>query len=140
MTEAKTARTEDDVVAFLDQIEPAAKRNDSLPLCHLMQEATGEAPALWSEHIVGFGSYRYRYASGGEGEWPLAGFSPRTRQLTLYDMDGIEHDPGLLARSGKYKTGKACLYVKRLDDVDLDVLRELIVRSVQRMRAADATL
>jgi hypothetical protein len=138
MSEAKTTCSGADVGAYLDRIEPAAKRDDSLALSHLMQEATGEAPALWGDNIVGFGSYHYRYASGREGDWPLVGFSPRKQQLTLYLMDGFEHDPELLARLGTFKTGKACLYVKRLADVDLDVLRDLIVRSVGRMRAADA--
>lgn len=135
MSEAKTTPTGADVVAFLDQIEPAAKRDDCRALSRLMEEATGEPPTLWGGNIVGFGSYHYRYASGREGDSMLVGFSPRKQQLTLYVMDGFEHDPELLARLGKHTTGKACLYVKRLDDLDLDVLRELIARSVQRIRA-----
>jgi hypothetical protein len=91
---------------------------------------------LWGTSIVGFGSYHYVYASGQEGDWPLTGFSPRKQALTLYIMSGFKAYDGLLKRLGKFKTGKACLYVKRLDDIDRDLLEELVRRSVAAKRAA----
>ena len=95
-----------------------------------MQEVSGEAPVMWGENIVGFGKYAYRYASGRTGEWPKVGFASRKESLTLYFRDYLDQHADLLARLGKYKVGKGCLYVKRLGDVDADVLRELVARSV----------
>ena len=91
---------------------------------------------MWGPSIVGFGSYTYKYASGREGEWPIVGFSPRKRNLTLYIMSGFDEYDALLARLGKYTTGKACLYVNKLADVDMDVLRQLVAASVEHMRPA----
>jgi hypothetical protein len=88
---------------------------------------------MWGASIVGFGRCRYKYESGREGEWMLIGFSPRKGDLTLYIMPGVGHFPDLLARLGRHKTGKSCLYIKRLDDIDLDVLRELVAKSVDKM-------
>jgi hypothetical protein len=102
----------------------------------LMKEITGAEPAMWGPSMVGFGKYRYRYESGREGEWFLTGFSPRKGALTLYLMAGFDGYEDLMARLGKYKTGKSCLYVKRLADLDLAVLRELITESVEHMRRA----
>jgi hypothetical protein len=99
----------------------------------LMREATGADPVMWGTSIVGFGRYRYRYNSGREGEWPIIGFSPRKNDLTLYLMDGFAGRDELLERLGKHKTGKSCLYLKRLSQVDLAVLRELIFQSVRAM-------
>jgi hypothetical protein len=96
----------------------------------MMREVTGQAPRLWGGSIVGFGSYHFKYASGHEGDWFLTGFSPRKDALTLYIMAGFDRYPALLARLGKFKTGKSCLYVKRLADVDLAALRQLVSASV----------
>jgi hypothetical protein len=125
----KTTPTDADVDAFLDAIEDPQKREDSRALCRMMAEETGEPPKLWGTSIVGFGSYHYRYASGREGDWMALGFSPRKQNLTLYLMDGFSGYGELLERLGKHSTGKSCLYVKRLADVDEGVLREMVRRS-----------
>ncbi len=99
-----------------------------------MKSATGAEPRIWGAGMIGFGSYHYRYASGREGDWFLAGFSPRKHNLTLYIMAGFDRYEALLKRLGKFTTGKSCLYVKRLADVDEAVLRDLIASSVQHMQ------
>jgi Domain of unknown function (DU1801) len=125
----KTTPTDQDVGAFLAAIPDDQRRRDSERICRLMAEETGEPARMWGTGIVGFGSYRYTYASGREGDWMALGFAPRKQHLVLYLMDGFADYEALLARLGRHSTGKACLYVKRLDDVDLDVLRELVRRS-----------
>ena len=135
MAELKTQRNDASVEAFLDSVEDERRRADSFRVLDLLREITGEEPAMWGTSIVGFGSYHYTYASGREGDWPVVGFSPRKRNLTLYIMDGFDTYNALLARLGKHKTGKACLYISRLADVDLDVLRDLIKQSIAHVRA-----
>ncbi len=130
MSEAKTQKTDASVEDFLKGVTDEKKREDSFAILELMREVTGEEPAMWGGSIVGFGSYRYKYASGWEGEWPLAGFSPRKQSLTLYIMSGFDKHDSLLAKLGKYKTGKSCLYISKLQDIDLETLRELIRQSV----------
>lgn len=130
----KTARTGRSVSAFLAQ-QPAARRAECARVAQIMQRATGAPPAMWGPSIVGFGSYHYRYASGREGEWMLTGFSPRAQNLTVYIMAGFTRYEALLRKLGTYSTGKSCLYLKRLDDVDLDVLAELVQASVDHLRA-----
>jgi hypothetical protein len=125
----KTQPTDADVEAFLAGIADARRREDSQAICRLMADETGEAPRMWGSGIVGFGSYHYVYASGREGEWMALGFAPRKANLTLYLMDGFSGYEELLARLGKHSTGKSCLHVKRLSDVDVDVLREMVRRS-----------
>ena len=98
-----------------------------------MEEVTGEKAVMWGDSIVGFGTYHYVYASGREGDWPVTGFAPRKQALTLYIMSGFDQYDELLARLGKHSTGKSCLYIKRLSDVDVDVLRELVAESVAHM-------
>ncbi|NTU66210.1 MAG: DUF1801 domain-containing protein [Chloroflexi bacterium] len=133
MAEAKTQRTKRSVDAFLKSIPDEQKRQDAFALVDIMRKATKAEPVMWGSSIVGFGTYRYKYASGRTGEWPLTGFSPRKQNLTLYIMSGFEQYDELLKSLGKFKTGKACLYVNRLDDVDLPTLRKLIKQSVQHM-------
>lgn len=133
----KTRKTDASVEAFLAAIDDQSKREDSRALVALMRRVTGAPPRMWGTSIVGFGSYRYRYASGRGGDWPLTGFSPRKQALTLYIMSGFAAFDGLLENLGKFKTGKACLYVQRLADVDRSVLEELVRRSVAEKRAAD---
>ena len=133
MAKLKTQKTDASVSAFLDGVPSEKKRDDSLAILELMQEVTGQEPAMWGTSIVGFGSYRYKYASGSEGEWPLVGFSPRKQNLTLYIMSGFDDYDALLADLGKYKTGKACLYINKLEDVDLETLRELVRQSAEHM-------
>ena len=133
MAEAKTQRTKRSVDAFLNTIPDEQKRQDAFAIVDIMRQATKAEPVMWGSSIVGFGTYRYKYASGREGEWPLTGFSPRKQNLTLYIMGDFEQRDELLKSLGKFKTGKACLYINRLDDVDLPTLRKLVKLSVQHM-------
>ena len=133
MAEAKTQRTKRSVDAFLNTIPDEQKRKDAFAIVDIMRKATKAEPVMWGSSIVGYGTYRYQYASGRTGEWPLTGFSPRKQNLTLYITSGFEQYEELLKSLGKFKTGKACLYIKRLDDVDLPTLRKLIKQSVQHM-------
>jgi hypothetical protein len=130
MAQLKTQRNDASVEDFVNSEPDETKRQDSFAILDLMRDVTGEEPAMWGTSIVGFGSYRYQYASGREGEWPLVGFSPRKRNLTLYIMSGFEGYDSLLSRLGKHKTGKSCLYINKLADVDLATLRELVAQSV----------
>lgn len=134
MSDLKTKPTDEDVTAFLDGVEDEKKRQESYAVMELMREVTGEDPKMWGESIVGFGSYHYRYASGREGDWFLVGFAPRKRNLSLYIMSGFDEYDELMGQLGKHKTGKSCLYINRMDDVDEDVLRRLVRESVAHMR------
>ena len=138
MAELKTKLNEGDVYMFLNSITDDKKREDAFTILNLMQEATDAKPNMWGDSIVGFGSYHYKYASGREGDWFLTGFSPRKQNLTLYIMPGFEKYKTILNRLGKYSTGKSCLYIKKIEDVDLDVLKELIEQSVNYMAKANA--
>ena len=134
MAEPKTKKTDASVEAFLDAVADPGRREDARAVLALMKRITGEEPKMWGPSIVGFGSWTYTYASGRTGDWPIAGFSPRKQALTLYVMPGFEKDADLMKRLGKHKTGKSCLYLNRLADVDAGVLEELVRRSVERMR------
>jgi hypothetical protein len=134
--ELKTKPTGQKVEAFLDAIPDAERRRDCYTVLELMKQATRSEPRMWGPSIVGFGSYHYRYASGREGDWMLTGFSPRKRDLTLYIMTGFDQAGELLARLGKHSTGKSCLYIKRLADVDLPTLEKLIQRSIRHLAKA----
>ncbi len=134
MAELKTRENDADVAAFLDAIEDPQRQADCKAVCAMMQAAAGAPPRMWGKSIVGFGHYDYRYASGRSGTWMRIGFAPRKRDLTLYIMLGFESFADLLARLGKHKTGKSCLYVKRLADLDTDVLQALIEQSLAHMR------
>ena len=133
MAEPKTRPTGASVRAFLASLEDE-KRVDCAVLAKLMRSASGERAAMWGTSIVGFGSYHYTYASGRSGDWPLVGFAPRARDLTVYIMPGFTPYAKLLAKLGRHEHSKSCLYLRRLADVDLGVLRELIERSVADMR------
>ena len=134
MAELKTKKTAASVKDFLNSVPEERKRKDSFALLKLMQEISDAKPAMWGPSIVGFGSYHYKYASGREADWPLAGFSPRKQDLTIYITAGFDGYGELLGKLGKHKTGKACLYINRLEDVDLSTLKELVRRSVEHMR------
>lgn len=125
----KTQKNDENVRKFLDRIEDPSRRKDTEIVMQMMKEASGEKPAMWGENIIGFGTYNYKYASGREGEWMRIGLSPRKQNLSVYIMDGFAEYHELLNRLGKHKIGKACLYIKRLEDVDMGALRELIKRS-----------
>ena len=133
MSDLKTQQNEQNVEAFLNQVLNEKKRTDSFAILKMMREVTGLEPKMWGDSIVGFGSYHYVYDSGREGDWFLTGFSPRKQNLTLYIMSGFEDYNELLGRLGKHKTGKSCLYINKIEDVDQDVLKELIKKSVHHM-------
>ena len=137
MAELKTERNRGSVALFLNGVENAVRREDARALLTMMAEVTGEQAEMWGANIVGFGSYRFRYQSGREGEWFLVGFSPRKANLTLYIMAGLSRFDALLSRLGKHRTGKSCLYVNRLSDVDLGVLRALVTESVVLVRGRE---
>ena len=134
MAELKTKKTGASVQEFLDAVEHPIRREDSYAILEMMREITGKAAKMWGPSIVGYGTYHYKYASGREGDWFLTGFSPRKQALTLYIMSGFSGHDGLLKKLGKHRTGKSCLYLKRLTDVDESVLEELIRASVEEMR------
>ena len=133
MADNKTKVTAVDPHDFINQVEDQEKRKDSEELVRLMSSVTGKPPKMWGPTIIGFGKYHYKYESGREGEICLTGFSPRKPSLVLYIGPGLE-DKKLMSRLGKYKTGKGCLYIKKLADVDRAVLKELVVKSVEEMR------
>lgn len=137
MAELKTKATKASVRAFLKAIPEKQRREDCLAIAALMEKVTKAPPTLWGTSIVGFGSYHYKYASGHEGDAPLTGFSPRKGTLTLYILAGFDQYEELLAGLGKFKTGKSCLYIKSLADVDQKALRKLITASVQHMKATN---
>jgi len=131
MAELKTKLNDGSVIAFLDSVEDEKKRKDSYFILDLMKKITGQEPKMWGSSIIGFGSYHYKYASGQEGDWPITGFSPRKQNLTLYIMDGFDKYEGEMKHLGKYKTGKSCLYIKKIEDIDLVVLESIIKKSVR---------
>ena len=135
MAELKTQPTVASVADFLAAVEPAGRRADAQMLATLLTEVSGETPVMWGTSIVGFGRYTYVNTTKKPADWPIIGFSPRKANLTVYIMPGFEGYEDLLARLGKHKTSVSCLYLNRLSDVDLDVLREMATRSVAWMRA-----
>jgi hypothetical protein len=134
MAEPKTRPTDVDVNAFLDAVPNLRRRDDAKVVCELLREVSGETPVLWGTSIVGFGRVRLTYASGREVDTPVTGFAARKANTTVYLLDGFEERADLLARLGPHTIGKACLYIKRVSDVDLDVLRELVADSVRQVR------
>jgi hypothetical protein len=138
MAQLKTRPNDKNVVEFLNAVENETKRKDSFTILDLMQQVTGSDPIMWGDSIIGFGTYHYKYASGREADWFLTGFSPRVQNLTLYIMSGFDEYDDLLGKLGKHSTGKSCLYVKRLENIDLDVLKELVEKSVAHMKATNA--
>jgi hypothetical protein len=135
VAELKTQKTDASVEEFLRGVADEQQREDAFRVLKLMREVTGEAPAMWGGSIVGFGNYRCKYESGREVDWFLTGFAPRKGNLTLYLMPGLDQLAPLLKKLGKHKTGKGCLYIKRLADIDWPTLGELIRGSVAHLRA-----
>lgn len=133
MADLKTARNDGDVHAYLSSVENDKKREDSFKVLELMGEITGFEPQMWGGSIIGFGSYHYKYESGREGDWFLTGFAPRKQSLTLYIMGGFDEYAELMEKLGKYKTGKSCLYIKKLEDVNIDVLKALVKKSADHV-------
>ena len=133
MAEPKTKVTKASVKEFLNQVQEKERREDCFTVAKLMEEITGEKPKMWGPSIVGFGTYHYKYATGREGDWPVAAFSPRKNDLTLYIMTGFANKE-LMEKLGKHKTGKSCLYIKRLSDVHMPTLKKLIKTSVKQVQ------
>jgi hypothetical protein len=132
MAELKTKPTRASVDKFLAGIDPK-RRDDCMALRDIMQKITGDKPRMWGPSLVGFGSYHFKYASGREGDWLVTGFAPRKQNLTLYIMDGFARYDSLMKKLGKHTTGVSCLYIKRLDDVHLPTLKQLIKESVKHV-------
>ncbi|MGV3765190.1 MAG: DUF1801 domain-containing protein [Chitinophagaceae bacterium] len=137
MSEAKTKPTQASVKDFLSLIQEADKKKDCLEICALMEQWTGLPPVMWGDAMVGFGKYHYKYASGHEGDCFRCGFSPRKQNISLYVTMGFEHIQDLMKALGKVKTGKACIYIKKLDDINKDVLKEIISRNFGQMKQYD---
>lgn len=134
MAENKTKANDQSVLAFLENVQDAQKREDCFTLLRLMEEITGKPAKMWGDTMVGFDQYHYKYATGREGDSLLTGFSPRKQNLTIYITAGFEGYEPLLDKLGRHSIGKSCLYVKSLKDVDMAVLREMVQRSVDHMR------
>ncbi len=134
MAANKTQKTQVDPRDFIATVENEVRRDDSYAVLEMMKEITGEEPKMWGPSIVGFGDYHYKYESGHEGDFFQVGFSPRKNALTLYILSGFSRYNDLMERLGKFKTGKSCLYIKKLEDVDSEVLRELVAESVAFVR------
>ncbi len=135
MAELKTKATNQSPTKFLDTIEPEQKRKDSIALLYMFSRITNEKPVMWGTSIIGFGMYHYKSErSSQEGDWPLSGFSPRKQNLTLYIMHGNDKNKKLLDKLGKHKTGKGCLYINKLSDVNQEILATLIKTSFEYMK------
>lgn len=132
-TENKTTANDNDVDSFIAAVTDERQRDDALQIIGMMQRLTGHPPKMWGPSIIGFGSYHYKYDSGREGDMCRIGFSPRKGKTVLYIVDGFEGHGALLEKLGKFKTGKSCLYLKKLSDVDEAVLEQLIVGSMEWM-------
>ena len=139
MAENKTKPTKLSVAAFIDTLTDPARRADAKALVKLMQSAAGEKPKMWGPSIIGFGSYHYKYESGREGDMPVIAFSPRKSATVLYGMIGFGETAALLAKLGKHTTGKGCLYIKKLTDVDHHVLEALVIKSLAAQRERRST-
>ena len=137
MSENKTQKTGASVENFINSVEIKRRREDGFALLEIMKDVTGEEAEMWGPSIIGFGDYHYKYESGREGDIFLAGFSPRKQSLSLYIMAGFEEYDSLLSSLGKHRKGASCLYINKLADVDMNVLRELIEKSVEQARKSN---
>jgi hypothetical protein len=133
MAELKTTKNDASVEDFLNSVADEKKRSASFVILDLMKKAAQAEPKMWGASIIGFGHYHYKSKSGREGDWFPIGFSPRKQNLTLYLMDGFDKHGDLFAKLGKHKLGKGCLYINKLEDVDVSVLKELLNRAVKNM-------
>src|SRR5688500_13623158 len=134
MGQIKTKPTDQSVDDYIAAIEDERSQRDCKTLLKLMKRVTGEKPKLWMNNTVGFGTFHYKSKSGQEGDWYVTGFAPRKANLTLHLMAGFDQFHDLMWNLGKYKTGKGCLYIKSLDEVDMNVLEELVLKSMKRVR------
>lgn len=134
MGKNKTTETERSVIDFINTAPDEAKRKDALELLKIMQEVTGFEPKMWGSGIIGFGNYHYKYESGHEGEAPLTGFSPRKDAISLYLSSAFENKEELLSKFGKHKAGKGCIYIKKLTDINAEILKQMISLSVDYLK------
>ena len=134
MAELKTKPTDQSVEGFLETVEPEWKRKDSKTLLTILKKTTGKTPVMWGDSIIGFGSYHYKSKAGQEGDWFLAGFSPRKQNMTVYILSGFSGFEEILEKLGKHKKSTGCLYFKRLSDIKIEVLEEIIVKSVETLK------
>jgi hypothetical protein len=133
MAKNKTTETDSSVTDFINAVEDTAKRNDSFELVKIMQEESGFEPKMWGLGIIGFGSYHYKYDSGHEGDAPLVAFSPRKAAISLYCYTTTENKEELLSKLGKHKASKGCIYIKKLTDIDTEILRKMILLSIENL-------
>lgn len=133
MAKNKTTETENSVTDFINAVEETTKRNDSFELVKIMQEESGFEPKMWGPGIIGFGSYHYKYASGHEGDAPLVAFSPRKTAISLYCYAATENKDELLSTLGKHKASKGCIYIKKLADIDTEILKKMISASIKNL-------
>ena len=131
MAKNKTTETESSVIDFINAVENETKRKDAFQLLSIIQELTGFEPKMWGPSIIGFGSYHYKYDSGHEGDAPLAGFSPRKTAMTVYFYLPEENREELLSKLGKHTSSKACIYIKKLTDIDIEILKKIILLSIE---------
>ncbi|HET6974805.1 MAG TPA: DUF1801 domain-containing protein [Pyrinomonadaceae bacterium] len=131
MAEPKTKPTNESVKDFLNRIPEVERREDCFAVAKMMEEITGNKPKMWGPGIVGFGTWHYKYASGHEGDWPIAAFSPRKKDLTVYLMMGFEKHKELMEKLGKHSKGKSCLHIKKLSDIHVPTLKKLIKTSIK---------
>lgn len=134
MAKNKTTENENSVTDFINSVEDETKRNDSFRITDIMQEQTGLEPKMWGPAIIGFGTYHYVYESGREGDMPLVAFSPRKQSITLYLVSNFPGRDALLKKFGKHTTSKACIYIKKLADIDIEILKQMIKTSVEYMK------
>jgi uncharacterized protein YbjQ (UPF0145 family) len=139
MADNKTIATQASVSAWIDGLTDELRRTEAKALVKMMRRATGEKAKMWGPSIIGFGSHHYKYETGREGDMPLAGFSPRKSAIVLYGVTGFSNAEALLAKLGRHTTGKGCLYIKKLADVDQKALEELVVNAVSAKRARPAS-
>jgi hypothetical protein len=134
MAKNKTAETQNSVIDFINAVDSEAKRNDALELVKIMKSITGFEPKMWGPSIIGFGTYHYKYATGHEGDAPLAAFSPRKAATTVYFYLPEEKREELFLNLGKYKVSKACIYIKKLADIDIEILKKIILLSIEEVQ------
>ncbi|MHA1512140.1 MAG: DUF1801 domain-containing protein [Promethearchaeota archaeon] len=133
MTANKTTQNEDSVDEFLKKIEDPEKQKTSWQIMEIIKEISGKEPKMWGDSIIGFGKYHYKYATGREGDWMRIAFSPRKQNFSIYIMDGFDNHSELMEKLGKFKTGRSCLYIKKLQDIDINILKELMKKSLLNM-------
>lgn len=134
MAELKTKLNDASVEAFINTVEDKNKREFAFTILEMMKKITKAEPKMWGTSIIGFGTYHYKYKSGQEGDWMQVGFSPRKQAMTLYIMSGFSRYEELLSKLGKFKTGKSCLYLKKAEDIDMKILKELVAQSVKYIK------